>query len=136
MDGVYGAERTTMRRSERAFSVAFVAVVAMFASGCAPSGPQRSCRTNDFLECVDYVEGFTDEGAIFLCDASTSTYSGSSSCPGGRAAHCTYVTDGFITGTVEGTSVCYCIDAKTWVKVRTAFNAMFDKYKPIDSSCC
>lgn len=89
-----------MRRSESAFPVAFVGVVAMFASGCAPSGPQRSCRSNDFLECVDYVEGFTDEGAIFLCDASTSTYSGSSSCPGGRAAHCTYVTDGFITGTV------------------------------------
>jgi DNA-binding transcriptional ArsR family regulator len=43
---------------------------------------------------------------------------------------------GLITGTVEGTSVCYCIDARTWAKVRSAFNAMFDRYKPIDSSCC
>ena len=43
---------------------------------------------------------------------------------------------GLITGTVEGTSVCYCIDARTWAKVRSGFNAMFDRYKPIDSSCC
>jgi len=43
---------------------------------------------------------------------------------------------GFITGTVEGTSVCYCIEPKAWAKAKTAFNTLFDKYKPIDSSCC
>ncbi len=43
---------------------------------------------------------------------------------------------GFITGTVEGTSVCYCIDPKTWAKVQATFNDMFNKYKPIGSSCC
>ncbi|HEY0977665.1 MAG TPA: metalloregulator ArsR/SmtB family transcription factor [Flavobacteriales bacterium] len=43
---------------------------------------------------------------------------------------------GLITGTVEGTSVCYCIDAKVWAKVQAGFNTLFDKYRPLDSSCC
>ncbi|MBL7950358.1 MAG: winged helix-turn-helix transcriptional regulator [Flavobacteriales bacterium] len=43
---------------------------------------------------------------------------------------------GFISGTVEGTSVCYCIDAKTWAKVQAAFNGVFQKYEPVDGSCC
>jgi DNA-binding transcriptional ArsR family regulator len=43
---------------------------------------------------------------------------------------------GFITGTVEGTSVCYCIDPRTWAKAQATFNTLFDKYKPIGSSCC
>ncbi len=43
---------------------------------------------------------------------------------------------GFITGTVEGTSVCYCIEPKAWAKAQAAFNTLFEKYKPVSSSCC
>lgn len=43
---------------------------------------------------------------------------------------------GFITGTVEGTTVCYCIEPKAWTKAQAAFNILFDKYRPIDSNCC
>ena len=43
---------------------------------------------------------------------------------------------GFITGTVEGTSVCYCIEPKAWAKAQAAFTTLFDKYKPIGSGCC
>ena len=43
---------------------------------------------------------------------------------------------GFITGTVEGTSVCYCIEPKAWAKAQVAFNTLFDKYKPIGGICC
>jgi len=42
---------------------------------------------------------------------------------------------GFITGTVEGTSVCYCIDAKTWAKVQVTFAKLFSSYKPIGTCC-
>ena len=42
---------------------------------------------------------------------------------------------GLITGTVEGTSVCYCIDAKTWAKVHVSFGKLFAAYKPIDTCC-
>ncbi len=35
---------------------------------------------------------------------------------------------GLIKGSVEGTSVCYCIDPKTWAKVQGAFNGLFEKY--------
>lgn len=42
---------------------------------------------------------------------------------------------GFITGTVEGTSVCYCIEPKTWAKAEAAFAKLFAAYKPIDSCC-
>jgi DNA-binding transcriptional ArsR family regulator len=43
---------------------------------------------------------------------------------------------GLITGTVEGTSVCYCIDPKTWAKAQAAFDKLFNAYKPLGSSCC
>jgi DNA-binding transcriptional ArsR family regulator len=43
---------------------------------------------------------------------------------------------GFITGTVEGTSVCYCIEPKAWAKAQAAFNILFNKYQPVGSSCC
>ena len=43
---------------------------------------------------------------------------------------------GLITGTVEGTSVCYCIEPKTWAKARAAFDNLFERYKPIDGGCC
>ena len=43
---------------------------------------------------------------------------------------------GLIAGTVEGTSVCYCIEPKAWAKAQAAFNTLFDKYTPQDSNCC
>lgn len=42
---------------------------------------------------------------------------------------------GFITGTVEGTSVCYCIEPRTWAKAEAAFAKLFAAYKPIDTCC-
>ena len=32
---------------------------------------------------------------------------------------------GLIQGTIEGTSVCYCIDPKVWKQYRTAFEVFF-----------
>lgn len=43
---------------------------------------------------------------------------------------------GLITGTVEGTSVCYCIEPKAWAKAQAAFEKLFTKYKPLSSDCC
>lgn len=42
---------------------------------------------------------------------------------------------GLIQGTIEGTSICYCIEPKAWKKHRDTFNAFF---KDIESngSCC
>lgn len=42
---------------------------------------------------------------------------------------------GLITGTVEGTSVCYCIEPKAWAKAQAAFEKLFAAYKPI-ATCC
>lgn len=42
---------------------------------------------------------------------------------------------GLIQGTVEGTSVCYCIEPKAWAKVQAAFNGLFDSYTP-ENNCC
>jgi DNA-binding transcriptional ArsR family regulator len=42
---------------------------------------------------------------------------------------------GLITGTVEGTSVCYCIEPKAWTKAEAAFAKLFDAYKPINTCC-
>ncbi len=40
---------------------------------------------------------------------------------------------GLIKGSVEGTSVCYCIDERNWTRVRKAFNGLFEKYgSPVD----
>jgi DNA-binding transcriptional ArsR family regulator len=41
---------------------------------------------------------------------------------------------GIIQGTIEGTSVCYCIDPSVWLKVSNAFAGMFAKLK--DEGCC
>ncbi|MDQ3101540.1 MAG: metalloregulator ArsR/SmtB family transcription factor [Bacteroidota bacterium] len=43
---------------------------------------------------------------------------------------------GLIKGTVEGTSVCYCIEPRNWAKIQTTFNKLFNSYKPIGSDCC
>ena len=42
---------------------------------------------------------------------------------------------GLIKGTVEGTSVCYCIEPKAWAKAEAAFAKLFAAYKPIDTCC-
>src|ERR1043165_8356722 len=36
---------------------------------------------------------------------------------------------GLIQGTVEGTSVCYCIDPKIWKQYKSAFEAFFVSYE-------
>ena len=41
---------------------------------------------------------------------------------------------GIIQGTIEGTSVCYCIDPAAWLKVSNAFANMFAKFN--DQGCC
>ncbi|RYZ20593.1 MAG: ArsR family transcriptional regulator [Chitinophagaceae bacterium] len=42
---------------------------------------------------------------------------------------------GLIQGTVEGTSVCYCIDPKAWAKYKKELDALFGSYKG-GSNCC
>ncbi len=41
---------------------------------------------------------------------------------------------GLIKGTIEGTSVCYCINGKTWEQYKVAFNAFFVTY--VDKNKC
>lgn len=43
---------------------------------------------------------------------------------------------GFIKGSIEGNSVCYCIDEKNWKKYEKTLNALFSNYKLKDSKCC
>lgn len=42
---------------------------------------------------------------------------------------------GLIKGTIEGTSVCYCIDEKTWKNYKREFEALFVSYEP-KGNCC
>ncbi|RYE59161.1 MAG: ArsR family transcriptional regulator [Sphingobacteriales bacterium] len=42
---------------------------------------------------------------------------------------------GIIKGTVEGTSVCYCIDNKVWSQYRSAFDSFFVSYVNKDDCC-
>lgn len=41
---------------------------------------------------------------------------------------------GLIRGTIEGTSVCYCIEPKTWKRYKELFNAFFKDIT--GSGCC
>ena len=43
---------------------------------------------------------------------------------------------GLIQGSVEGTSICYCIDAKVWDKYKKLFEAFFTEIKVIDKKSC
>lgn len=45
-------------------------------------------------------------------------------------------TAGLIQGNVEGTSVCYCINEKTWDEYRKTFEAFFITYQRLDKGCC
>lgn len=41
---------------------------------------------------------------------------------------------GLIKGNVDGPSICYCIDEKTWNKVKSTLSAFFDDFDP--RNCC
>ena len=43
---------------------------------------------------------------------------------------------GLIQGSIEGTSVCYCIDPKTWEKYKKLFAAFFVEVAQIGKTCC
>jgi len=42
---------------------------------------------------------------------------------------------GLIQGTIEGVSVCYCIDPKAWELLHNQLNGFFKSYT-IQTSCC
>lgn len=42
---------------------------------------------------------------------------------------------GLIQGTVEGTSICYCINPKTWMQYRSFFDKFFDS-NIAEGNCC
>jgi len=42
---------------------------------------------------------------------------------------------GFIKGTIEGTTVCYCIDEIEWKAAKTWLNKLFDSYKGCKECC-
>ena len=42
---------------------------------------------------------------------------------------------GLIQGTIEGTSICYCIEPKAWKKHRDVFNAFFKDIEN-NGTCC
>jgi ArsR family transcriptional regulator, arsenate/arsenite/antimonite-responsive transcriptional repressor len=42
---------------------------------------------------------------------------------------------GLIKGNVDGTSICYCLDEKTWSKLQKSMNQLFEKIEQ-KKSCC
>ena len=42
---------------------------------------------------------------------------------------------GLIQGTIEGVSVCYCIDPEAWKLLHNQLNGFFQSYK-LEDSCC
>ncbi len=43
---------------------------------------------------------------------------------------------GLIQGTVEGTSVCYCIAPKVWNRFKKELDALFGAYRGETTGCC
>ncbi len=43
---------------------------------------------------------------------------------------------GLIKGNVEGTSVCYCIDKKNWIKMKTVINQFLNQDLTQKGDCC
>lgn len=41
---------------------------------------------------------------------------------------------GLIKGSIDGPSVCYCIDSKAWAKMKSSMNELMDSFQ--DSNCC
>ncbi|WP_259071131.1 ArsR/SmtB family transcription factor [Mucilaginibacter sp. X4EP1] len=42
---------------------------------------------------------------------------------------------GLIQGTIEGASVCYCIEPNAWNNLQKDLNGLFSSYKNINSCC-
>ena len=42
---------------------------------------------------------------------------------------------GIIKGSIEGTSVCYCIDTDNWERIKGVLLTFFDNY-PTNTNCC
>jgi len=42
---------------------------------------------------------------------------------------------GLIQGTIEGVSVCYCIEPNTWKALQSSLNRLFGSYKELKSCC-
>lgn len=42
---------------------------------------------------------------------------------------------GLIKGTIEGTSVCYCINEEMWEQANNMLNQLFEHYR-IENKCC
>jgi ArsR family transcriptional regulator, arsenate/arsenite/antimonite-responsive transcriptional repressor len=42
---------------------------------------------------------------------------------------------GIIKGDIEGTSICYCINEKTWDQIRNEMSGLFESFVP-KSKCC
>ena len=42
---------------------------------------------------------------------------------------------GLIQGTIEGVSVCYCIEPKAWKSLQNELNILFSSYKDMNSCC-
>lgn len=42
---------------------------------------------------------------------------------------------GLIKGTIEGATICYCIDEKTWEQYRKDFDGFFVAYSPKSCDC-
>jgi len=43
---------------------------------------------------------------------------------------------GIIQGTIEGVSICYCINPEKWTVVKDLFMGLFDQYKNPSEACC
>ena len=41
---------------------------------------------------------------------------------------------GLIKGDIDGPSVCYCIDAKAWAKMKSSMHELLDSFQ--DPNCC
>ncbi len=43
---------------------------------------------------------------------------------------------GIIQGTIEGVSICYCINPKKWKEIQVVLNSLFDQYKNDKGTAC
>jgi DNA-binding transcriptional ArsR family regulator len=43
---------------------------------------------------------------------------------------------GIIKGTVEGVSMCYCINPEKWIQIRQLFDSLFSSAACCSSDCC
>ncbi|MFT5722903.1 MAG: putative transcriptional regulator [Bacteroidia bacterium] len=43
---------------------------------------------------------------------------------------------GIIQGSIEGTTISYCINSVRWQQVRDLLNNLFDQYCCVDDNCC